>query len=133
MLLSIFLLWTIYTYLIDMSFWFNKIRLSLYFVFTKSISFYTLFIFSGWDTAVTEASDIYKGRMHNLFCDNCHSHVATALNIMHYDNSYNWNMVKLALFILIKGKYVSVGRFIKTWLPFTILATIVVLILIFAR
>lgn len=25
--------------------------------------------------------------MHNLCCDNCHSHVARALNIMHYDGS----------------------------------------------
>ena len=34
---------------------------------------------AGWDAGVAEASDIYGGRMHNLFCDNCHSHVATAL------------------------------------------------------
>ncbi len=25
--------------------------------------------------------------MHNLFCDNCHSHVATALDLMHYNGS----------------------------------------------
>ena len=24
-------------------------------------------------------------RMHNLCCDNCHSHVARALNLMNYD------------------------------------------------
>ena len=30
---------------------------------------------------VREASDIYTKRMHNLCCDNCHSHVATALGI----------------------------------------------------
>ena len=28
---------------------------------------------------IREASDIYGKRMHNLCCDNCHSHVATAL------------------------------------------------------
>ena len=30
---------------------------------------------------VREASDIYTKRMHNLCCDNCHSHVATALGM----------------------------------------------------
>lgn len=43
---------------------------------------------------------------HNLFCDNCHSHVAMALNLMHYDGSSNWNMVKLCFLMLLHGRYV---------------------------
>lgn len=79
----------------------------------------------GWDLAVTEASEIYKTRMHNLCWDNCHSHVATALNLMAYDNSTNWNMVKLAALMIIKGKYISFYAFLKSWLPFFIIVTIV--------
>ncbi|XP_076244060.1 transmembrane protein 222 [Calliopsis andreniformis] len=75
----------------------------------------------GWDAAVTEASEIYKTRMHNLCCDNCHSHVATALNLMSYDNSNSWNMVKLAFLMLLHGKYVSFPGFLKTWAPFCVL------------
>ncbi|XP_043594880.1 transmembrane protein 222 [Bombus pyrosoma] len=75
----------------------------------------------GWDSAVAHASEIYKNRMHNLCCDNCHSHVATALDLMSYDNSNNWNMVKVALLMLIRGKYVSFSGFLKTWLPFYLL------------
>ncbi|KAK3104883.1 hypothetical protein FSP39_012347 [Pinctada imbricata] len=60
----------------------------------------------GWDRAVSEASEVYKHRMHNLCCDNCHSHVATALNLMNYDGSSSYNMVKLAFYMLIYGKYV---------------------------
>ncbi|CAG5109115.1 Similar to TMEM222: Transmembrane protein 222 (Homo sapiens) [Cotesia congregata] len=85
---------------------------------------------AGWDAAVSEASDIYKKKMHNLFCDNCHSHVATALNLMNYDNSSNWNMVKLAFFMLIKGKYVGFLGFVKTWLPFVIIITIITIFFI---
>ncbi|KAG5894525.1 hypothetical protein JTB14_026814 [Gonioctena quinquepunctata] len=52
---------------------------------------------SGWDAAVTEASEIYKGRMHNLCCDNCHSHVATALNLMrlhqNLDSIHNFDII----------------------------------------
>ncbi|XP_052211995.1 transmembrane protein 222-like [Dreissena polymorpha] len=74
-----------------------------------------------WDSCVYEASEEYKGRMHNLCCDNCHSHCAMALNLMEYDNSNSWNMVKLCFLMLIYGKYVSVCGFLKTWLPFLIM------------
>jgi len=90
---------------------------------------------NAWDTAVHNASEEYKQRMviyvfriksveihivqiqrncclsllslqHNLCCDNCHSHVAMALNLMRYDNSTSWNMVNLCLLSLIHGKHV---------------------------
>lgn len=73
---------------------------------------------NGWDRAVTDASEAYKKRMHNLFCDNCHSHVAMALNLMHYNERTNWNMVILAFCMLWNGKYVGLGGWLKTWLPF---------------
>uniref|UniRef100_A0A0K0DCK9 Transmembrane protein 222 n=1 Tax=Angiostrongylus cantonensis TaxID=6313 RepID=A0A0K0DCK9_ANGCA len=58
-----------------------------------------------YDRAIQEASDVYKGRMHNLCCDNCHSHVALALNLMRYGGHDRWNMVKLGFYILVKGKF----------------------------
>ncbi|XP_078538738.1 transmembrane protein 222 [Lissotriton helveticus] len=73
---------------------------------------------NAWDTAVNEASEEYKHRMHNLCCDNCHSHVAMALNLMRYNGSSSWNMVKLCFLMLLHGKYISFGGFLKTWLPF---------------
>ncbi|XP_012269349.2 transmembrane protein 222 [Athalia rosae] len=85
----------------------------------------------GWDSAVGEASDIYKTRMHNLCCDNCHSHVATALNLMSYDNSRQWNMVKLAALMLVHGKYVSFCAVLKTWLPFIIIVSIFICLYVF--
>ena len=62
---------------------------------------------AGWDRGVAEASEIYKHRIHNLFCDNCHSHVATALDQMQYNSRNDWNMVKLAFLMFIKGRYVG--------------------------
>jgi len=79
---------------------------------------------SAYDKAVSEASEIYKGRMHNLCCDNCHSHVARALNIMKYQESSRWNMVTLAALMLVKGRYVSWQAVLLTWLPFIIFAII---------
>ncbi|XP_029023277.1 transmembrane protein 222 [Betta splendens] len=80
---------------------------------------------NAWDTAVHDASEEYKHRMHNLCCDNCHSHVAMALNLMKYENSTSWNMVNLCLLALIHGKHVSCAGFLKTWLPFMMLVGVV--------
>lgn len=80
---------------------------------------------NAWDTSVNDASEEYKQRMHNLCCDNCHSHVAMALNLMRYDNCTSWNMVKLCFLCLVYSRYVSFGGFLKTWLPFILLMGIV--------
>lgn len=84
-----------------------------------------------WDEGVTKASVLYGTRMHNLFCDNCHSHVATALCNMHYKDSSNWNMIILAFWMFVCGRYVGICGFIKTWLPFLLLVTIVVLLAVY--
>ncbi|XP_050297002.1 transmembrane protein 222 [Anthonomus grandis grandis] len=86
---------------------------------------------TGWDSAVIESAEIYKTRLHNICCDNCHSHVATALNLMQYEGYNKWNMVKLALLITWHAKYVSFTSYLKTWLPFYILVLFLVLLCIF--
>ncbi|XP_036371885.1 transmembrane protein 222-like [Megalops cyprinoides] len=83
---------------------------------------------NAWDIAVNDASEEYKHRMHNLCCDNCHSHVAMALNLMRYENSTSWNMVNLCLLSLIHSKHVSCGGFLKTWLPFLLLIGVILTI-----
>ncbi|CAO1357352.1 unnamed protein product [Diamesa serratosioi] len=73
-----------------------------------------------WDESVAKASTCYTKRMHNLFCDNCHSHCAMALELMNYDNRAKWNMVQLSLWMFFSGKYVGFSGFLKTWIPFLI-------------
>lgn len=86
-----------------------------------------------WDQSVSQASDEYKTRMHNLCCDNCHSHVAMALNLMKYDGSVNWNMFKLAFQTFIFGKYVNFYGFIKTWVPFLLMGGIITTVIIYMQ
>ncbi|THD24953.1 Transmembrane protein 222a [Fasciola hepatica] len=81
-----------------------------------------------WDKAVYEANEIYKMRVHNLFCDNCHSHVARALNGMRYNGKSDWNMVSALLLFFRKGKYVSKRHCLVSWLPFLIISTVVIVI-----
>lgn len=87
----------------------------------------------GWDYAVNEASLDYGSRIHNLFCDNCHSHVAKALNLMEYNDSQNWNMLKIALYMFINGRYVSKKAWFKTWIPFWIFLLLILSIIFCAR
>ncbi|RYG93739.1 DUF778 domain-containing protein [archaeon] len=41
-----------------------------------------------WNTGIAGGCDMYRGRMHNICCDNCHSHVAKCLNLMGYGMSF---------------------------------------------
>lgn len=86
---------------------------------------------NAWDDAVDKASNEYCKRMHNLFWDNCHSHCGMALSLMRYSGSTSWNMVRLAAWMFFCGNYVGFGGFVKTWLPFVILAVTIYLVYFF--
>eukprot|EP00053_Salpingoeca_punica_P020602 m.212027 g.212027 ORF g.212027 m.212027 type:complete len:199 (-) comp19319_c0_seq1:1355-1951(-) len=81
-----------------------------------------------WDTAVRDGGEEYRKRMHNLCCDNCHSHVAYCLNLMQYRKSASWNMFTIGLMMTLQGRYISVGHFVRTWLPFCIIVLIIALV-----
>jgi transmembrane protein 222 len=65
--------------------------------------------------------------MHNIFCDNCHSHVAKCLNIMGYGDKKSFDMVNLAVWFFFNGSFVSVKAFVVTFLPFLVLTAGVIL------
>ncbi|XP_023670654.1 transmembrane protein 222-like isoform X2 [Paramormyrops kingsleyae] len=79
-----------------------------------------------WDAAVRDASQQYGHKMHILCCDNCHSYVALALNLMRYDGSSTWNMINLCLLSLLHSKHVSIADSLKTWLPFLLLYGVII-------
>jgi hypothetical protein len=80
-----------------------------------------------WDASVTRANEVYSKRMHNICCDNCHSHVACALNDMEYGGRKDWNMVTLAFWVFVKGRFTSAWDAVRTFGPFCVLLTIVLL------
>lgn len=78
-----------------------------------------------WDECVTKASIVYGTRMHNLLCDNCHSHVGMALGLMRYDgHERGWNMVRLAMWMFLFGRYVNAWAVVRTWLPFVVIVVV---------
>jgi transmembrane protein 222 len=81
-----------------------------------------------WDVSIQRGCELYSNRMHNICCDNCHSMVARCLNNMAYGDTRAHSMVSVACMLFFRGKYVSFTAFIKTWLPFIIVVTIVLII-----
>lgn len=80
-----------------------------------------------WDSAISQGCEIYSHRMHNIFCDNCHSHVAKCLNIMGYGDKKSFDMVNLAVWVFFNGSFVSVKAFVVTFLPFLVLTAGIIL------
>ena len=73
-----------------------------------------------WDTSVQDGNEIYSQRVHNLFCDNCHSHVAKCLNIMKYDHCDTYNMFTIGIWMFFYGHTIHFSGYVKVYLPFTI-------------
>ena len=81
-----------------------------------------------WDSCLHESNCIYSRRMHNICCDNCHSHVAVALEKMQYAGLSHWNMIMLGAWVFFCGKFPPpvFPRFAWSCCPTIILALIVV-------
>ena len=62
--------------------------------------------------------------MHNICCDNCHSHVANALNHLKYKGRDNYTMIDVWWMCIWQGKYVSFKHWFCTYIGFIVLAAI---------
>ncbi|CAD8133218.1 unnamed protein product [Paramecium pentaurelia] len=86
-----------------------------------------------WDDAVLKADDEFGQQMHNLFTNNCHSHVAKALNIMKYKGKQSFTMFHIWLMLIVSGQYVSFGRFFMTYLPSIIFYGIILMVVFLSK
>lgn len=82
-------------------------------------------LFETYDAAIVNGACIYGKQMHNLFVNNCHSHVATVLNELEYDGRTNWNQVRVFLGIWSKGKWVNRKSILAALYPFLIILTLI--------
>ena len=60
-----------------------------------------------YDEAVLKSDGVYKERMHNICCNNCHHHVADVLNELNYQGRDNWTQFSVWWMCLTSSKYVS--------------------------
>ena len=85
-----------------------------------------------WDAAIRSASQDYLTHTHNLIFDNCHSHVALALNVYQYAKFTYWNMMVLTMWMFFAGRFVSFQRFLYSVLPTLLFYASLLLILYFS-
>lgn len=69
--------------------------------------------------------------MHNLCCDNCHSHVAKVLNEFEYEGRSDYTMVSVWWMLVLKGKYVTWTDLLKTYLAWILICVTVGVIVTF--
>mmetsp|Transcript_9378 Transcript_9378/g.26780 ORF Transcript_9378/g.26780 Transcript_9378/m.26780 type:complete len:174 (-) Transcript_9378:90-611(-) len=83
-----------------------------------------------WDEAIREANQVYSQRIHNIFCDNCHSHVANALNRIPLSafGISKWDMVKLCFLLFFRGRFVSAGSVMAQFGPFLVFVAVIMLV-----
>ena len=86
-----------------------------------------------WDRAIEKGDNKYNMEEHNIFINNCHSHVAYVLNQLNYKGKNNYNMVNIWWMLITKGKYVSFCGFFKTYIGFLIIILIVLIIVLITK
>ncbi len=88
---------------------------------------------AAWNRAIAAANTLYCSRNHNLLTENCHHHVAAALNELRYRNRTDWGTVSLHLLMMRHGRFVSTGRFVGTYVGFAVLLALVALVVVLVR
>ena len=83
---------------------------------------------SKFDQDIPRGNSTYRKRMHNICCDNCHSHVARVLNNHRYMGKENWTMVSVWWLLITDGKYVSYVHLFWTYLGFLVILGLILTI-----
>lgn len=81
-----------------------------------------------YDAALKKVSLAYCNQMHNLITNNCHSHVASLLNEIHYDGRSDWNQFRVFRHLWHHGRWVHKSSAVWTFVPFAILTGIIVIL-----
>lgn len=72
-----------------------------------------------WDETLHKSTQEYQHRSYNILTCNCHSFVANCLNRLKF-RAGGWNVVNLAIFMFLNGRWVSRSSILKSYLPFLI-------------
>lgn len=76
-----------------------------------------------WDDALRKGTQEFQHHSYSLFTCNCHSFVANNLNRLGF-HSGGWNVVNLATLMFLKGRWVSIGAMVRSYLPFVVVCGI---------
>jgi transmembrane protein 222 len=85
---------------------------------------------AAYDEGVANATAHFRqNEQYNFFTNNCHVFAAESLNRQQL-KKHHMGMVRIAIGMALHGEYVSTARFWKAHMPFFILVTLIVLLVI---
>mmetsp|Transcript_10508 Transcript_10508/g.38675 ORF Transcript_10508/g.38675 Transcript_10508/m.38675 type:complete len:226 (+) Transcript_10508:52-729(+) len=82
-----------------------------------------------YDSVVEQGASHFRQRPHNVFTNNCHSHVAHVLNKLEYGGHANWNIVDVVALIVFRGSFSGTVARLWNWGLFVIALPLASLIL----
>ena len=85
-----------------------------------------------YDDAIEEGKDDYTQQMYSFCCNNCHSFIARCLNKLRYKGKTNYTMVHIWWMLCIKSKFISLSKFIQSYLGFVIIIILILVIYFFS-
>ena len=68
-----------------------------------------------YDEAIKRADSVYQKRMHNICCDNCHSHVARVLNNLKYKGRTNYTMIDIWWMCMWSSQWLTWRHILQTY------------------
>mmetsp|Transcript_45338 Transcript_45338/g.106386 ORF Transcript_45338/g.106386 Transcript_45338/m.106386 type:complete len:190 (-) Transcript_45338:248-817(-) len=83
-----------------------------------------------WDRLIGMGCDDYRKRIHCIIYPNCNHHVAHCLNKLKYNGWEHWEMFQLWWMVLFHSKYCGLRGFLISMLPFLIILTIVLAVVL---
>lgn len=86
-----------------------------------------------WDNAIEASSRDYDHQLHNLLCNNCHSHVSQVLNELQFQGFKHWNTLFLILYFVLHARFVSFARLVQTYAGFFAVIVICLIVFFFTR
>ncbi|BBN00529.1 transmembrane protein 222 [Marchantia polymorpha subsp. ruderalis] len=81
-----------------------------------------------WDDALRMGMHNYQHKSYNLFTCNCHSFTASCMNRLAYKGSIRWNIIDIAVLVLLKGRWVNSAAILRSFGPFFVVMAVGLLI-----
>ena len=78
-----------------------------------------------YDSCIEGGTQDYREKNYSFCFNNCHSFVARCLNKLKYKGKTNYMMLHIWWIFCIKGKFLSFGKFIQTYIGFLIIVIII--------
>lgn len=79
---------------------------------------------AAYDAAVDRAARAYGKKMHNLATSNCHHHVASVLNHLHYAGRTDWTQLRVFWHVWTRGRWVSSSACLSAFTPSIIIVIV---------